>query len=171
MRPGHALQRHLARDRIQRSPEADGSLSRDTVVGLIVMPGRHSAVARIFDEHVIVKEPRRIRLHQPCRDLRSARVEYERSKCGNPGPVAVVLEERRTAVLRSISALERTRIPHHLRYAFRQALHPVHKHAAQYDHGTPGHLQLTIIAKLAALLDRQHGIVIEYTIERKTVQP
>lgn len=39
-------------------------------------------------------------------------------------------------------------------------------YVAQYDHGTPGHLHLKIIAKLAALLDRQEGIETHYAIIR-----
>ena len=40
-------------------------------------------------------------------------------------------------------------------------------YAAQYDHGSPGHLHLKIIAKLAALLDRElMGVATEYTIDR-----
>ncbi|HEV8692570.1 MAG TPA: hypothetical protein VGQ93_00055 [Lysobacter sp.] len=43
-------------------------------------------------------------------------------------------------------------------------------YAAQYDHGDPGHMHLKVIAKLAALLDREmHGIKTEYTIERTLV--
>jgi hypothetical protein len=43
-------------------------------------------------------------------------------------------------------------------------------YAAQYDHGSPGHLHLKIIAKLAALLDEHEGIETEYTIERTLVE-
>lgn len=43
-------------------------------------------------------------------------------------------------------------------------------YAAQYDHGTPGHLQLLIIAKLAALLDRREGLAMEYAIDRTMVE-
>lgn len=39
-------------------------------------------------------------------------------------------------------------------------------YVAQYNHGSPGHLHLQIIAKLAALLDAHDGIATEYTIER-----
>jgi hypothetical protein len=39
-------------------------------------------------------------------------------------------------------------------------------YAAQYDHGSPGHLHLKIIAKLATLLDQQSGIVTDYAITR-----
>jgi hypothetical protein len=42
-------------------------------------------------------------------------------------------------------------------------------YAAQYDHGSPGHLHLKIIAKLATLLDQQAGIKTEYVIERTLV--
>lgn len=43
-------------------------------------------------------------------------------------------------------------------------------YAAQYGHGDPGHLHLLIIAKLAALLDREIlGITTEYTIDRNLV--
>jgi hypothetical protein len=43
-------------------------------------------------------------------------------------------------------------------------------YAAQYDHGDPGHMHLKVIAKLAALLDRELlGIKTEYTIERTLV--
>lgn len=37
---------------------------------------------------------------------------------------------------------------------------------AQYNHGEPGHLHLTIIGKLAALLDAHDGLATEYVIER-----
>ncbi len=40
-------------------------------------------------------------------------------------------------------------------------------YAALYDHGDPGHLHLTIIAKLAAMLDRHEGIEVHYSIDRK----
>lgn len=44
-------------------------------------------------------------------------------------------------------------------------------YAAQYDHGDPGHMHLKVIAKLAAMLDRELlGIATEYTIERTLVQ-
>lgn len=40
-------------------------------------------------------------------------------------------------------------------------------YAAQYDHGDPGHMHLKVIAKLAAILDRElMGIKTEYTIDR-----
>lgn len=43
-------------------------------------------------------------------------------------------------------------------------------YAAQYDHGSPGHLHFKLIAKLATLLDRELlGIVTEYTINRSLV--
>lgn len=43
-------------------------------------------------------------------------------------------------------------------------------YTGQYDHGSPGHLHLKIIAKLAALLDRElMGIRTEYTISRTMV--
>jgi hypothetical protein len=43
-------------------------------------------------------------------------------------------------------------------------------YAAQYAHGTPGHLHLTIIAKLAAILDRElEASTTAYTIERTMV--
>jgi hypothetical protein len=43
-------------------------------------------------------------------------------------------------------------------------------YAAVYDHGDPGHMHLKVIAKLAALLDRElMGIETEYTIERALV--
>ena len=37
---------------------------------------------------------------------------------------------------------------------------------ALYDHGDPGHLHLTIIAKLAAMLDAHEGISVQYSIDR-----
>lgn len=41
-------------------------------------------------------------------------------------------------------------------------------YAAQYDHGSPGHLHLKIIAKMAALLDRELlSTTTEYVIERR----
>lgn len=43
-------------------------------------------------------------------------------------------------------------------------------YVAQYNHGSPGHLHLQIIAKLAALLDAREGIAAEYTITRNLVQ-
>lgn len=43
-------------------------------------------------------------------------------------------------------------------------------YAAQYAHGDPGHLHLLIIAKLAAILDRELlGIKVEYVIDRRLV--
>lgn len=40
-------------------------------------------------------------------------------------------------------------------------------YAALYDHGDPGHMHMKVIAKLAALLDRElMGLVVEYVIER-----
>ncbi len=39
-------------------------------------------------------------------------------------------------------------------------------YAVQYDHGSPGHLHLKIIAKLAALLDQHDGIRTDYAVER-----
>lgn len=43
-------------------------------------------------------------------------------------------------------------------------------YAAQYAHGDPGHLHLLIIAKLAALLDRELlGTKTEYVIDRQMV--
>lgn len=43
-------------------------------------------------------------------------------------------------------------------------------YAAQYSHGDPGHLHLLIIAKLAAILDRELlGTKTEYTINRTMV--
>jgi len=42
-------------------------------------------------------------------------------------------------------------------------------YAALYDHGSPGHLHLKIIAKLATELDRREGIETEYIIERSLV--
>ena len=43
-------------------------------------------------------------------------------------------------------------------------------YAAQYDHGDPGHMHLKVIAKLAAILDRELlGINVEYVIDRKFV--
>lgn len=43
-------------------------------------------------------------------------------------------------------------------------------YAALYDHGDPGHMHLKVIAKLAAMLDRElMGIETEYTIERTLV--
>lgn len=39
--------------------------------------------------------------------------------------------------------------------------------AAQYDHGDPGHMHMKVIAKLAALLDRElMGVKTEYVIDR-----
>lgn len=38
---------------------------------------------------------------------------------------------------------------------------------AQYSHGEPGHLHLTIIGKLAALLDAHDGITIDFAINRE----
>lgn len=43
-------------------------------------------------------------------------------------------------------------------------------YAVLYDHGDPGHMHLKVIAKLAALLDRElMGIKTEYTIDRTLV--
>lgn len=43
-------------------------------------------------------------------------------------------------------------------------------YAAQYDHGDPGHMHMKVIAKLAALLDRElMGLKVEYTIDRNLV--
>lgn len=43
-------------------------------------------------------------------------------------------------------------------------------YVAQYDHGDPGHMHLRVIAKLAALLDRElMGIKTEYVIDRTLV--
>lgn len=43
-------------------------------------------------------------------------------------------------------------------------------YAAQYDHGDPGHLHLRVIAKMAAILDRELlGTKTEYTITRTMV--
>jgi len=43
-------------------------------------------------------------------------------------------------------------------------------YAAVYDHGDPGHMHMKVIAKLAALLDRELlGIETEYTLERTMV--
>jgi hypothetical protein len=42
-------------------------------------------------------------------------------------------------------------------------------YAAQYAHGTPGHLAYLTIAKLATMLDANEGIKSEYTIERTLV--
>jgi hypothetical protein len=43
-------------------------------------------------------------------------------------------------------------------------------YATQYSHGDPGHLHLLIIAKLAAILDRELlGIKVEYVIDRRLV--
>lgn len=43
-------------------------------------------------------------------------------------------------------------------------------YVAQYDHGDPGHLHLRVIAKLAAILDRELiGIKVEYVIDRRLV--
>lgn len=40
-------------------------------------------------------------------------------------------------------------------------------YAAQYAHGSPGHMHLMVIAKLATMLDRlQLGIETEYVIDR-----
>jgi hypothetical protein len=39
-------------------------------------------------------------------------------------------------------------------------------YTALYDHGDPGHLHLTIIAKLAKLLDERDGITVVYAIDR-----
>jgi hypothetical protein len=40
-------------------------------------------------------------------------------------------------------------------------------YAAMYDHGDPGHMHMKVIAKLAALLDRELlGLKTEYTINR-----
>jgi hypothetical protein len=36
----------------------------------------------------------------------------------------------------------------------------------QYDHGDPGHLYLTIIARLATLLDARDGLRVYYTVHR-----
>ncbi len=43
-------------------------------------------------------------------------------------------------------------------------------YAVHYDHGSPGHLHLKLIAKLAALLDRHEGIETEYVIKRSLVE-
>lgn len=43
-------------------------------------------------------------------------------------------------------------------------------YAAQYDHGSPGHLHLKIITKLAVLLDLNEGIETEHHIERTLVE-
>lgn len=43
-------------------------------------------------------------------------------------------------------------------------------YAALYDHGDPGHMHLKVIAKLAAILDRETlGIKTEYAIDRTLV--
>ena len=43
-------------------------------------------------------------------------------------------------------------------------------YASQYDHGDPGHMHMKVIAKLAALLDRElMGLKVEYTIDRNLV--
>lgn len=43
-------------------------------------------------------------------------------------------------------------------------------YAAQYDHGDPGHMHMKVIAKLAALLDRElMGIRTDYIIQRDLV--
>lgn len=43
-------------------------------------------------------------------------------------------------------------------------------YVAQFDHGDPGHLHLRIIAKLAAILDRDLlGVKVEYAIDRQMV--
>lgn len=43
-------------------------------------------------------------------------------------------------------------------------------YVAQYDHGSPGHLHLRIIAHLAAILDREMlGAKTEYAITRTMV--
>ncbi len=43
-------------------------------------------------------------------------------------------------------------------------------YAALYDHGDPGHMHLKVIAKLAAILDRElEGVTVEYTIDRNLV--
>jgi len=43
-------------------------------------------------------------------------------------------------------------------------------YAAQYDHGDPGHMHLKVIAKLAAILDRELlGLKTEYSITRNLV--
>lgn len=43
-------------------------------------------------------------------------------------------------------------------------------YAAVYDHGDPGHMHMKVIAKLAALLDREMlGIKAEYVVDRNLV--
>ena len=43
-------------------------------------------------------------------------------------------------------------------------------YASQYDHGDPGHMHLKVIAKLAAILDRElEGLTVGYTIDRQLV--
>lgn len=43
-------------------------------------------------------------------------------------------------------------------------------YAALYDHGDPGHMHLKVIAKLAAIIDREMlGIKTEYVIEHRLV--
>lgn len=44
-------------------------------------------------------------------------------------------------------------------------------YAAIYDHGDPGHMHFKVIAKLAALLDRElMGMKSEYAVERTLVE-
>jgi len=43
-------------------------------------------------------------------------------------------------------------------------------YAAVYDHGDPGHMHMKVIAKLAAILDRElMGMQSEYTVDRNLV--
>lgn len=42
-------------------------------------------------------------------------------------------------------------------------------YVAQYNHGSPGHMHLQVIAKLAALLDMRDGIAVEYVVQRNLV--
>ena len=57
MRAGDEFQRRLAAHRIHRNPHADVLPALDVVVGLILVPWRPLASARLLGQHVIVIQP------------------------------------------------------------------------------------------------------------------
>ncbi len=100
-----------------------------TVIGLVLVPGRDRAAARLLHEHMVMEEAGGARAHQAGGDLRGGRLVDEGLELGDTLPVAQVLEEGRRAVGRANRALQRAGVGHQGRDPRLQWFDPLRKDA------------------------------------------
>src|SRR4029453_18215953 len=134
MRALHVLHAGRAIDRIERQPQRDDLLAVDRIVGLVVMPGRALARARLLHQEMVVIVDDLARAHEPGGNLARRRAIDKVARRRMALPELEVDEEEAGRALRRVEPDHGARTCHVGIDRLAQALDPVEgEGAAQAD--------------------------------------